>query len=925
VTLVHVIFDEADVARVPVLVGGQQIQISRDIVLTVVGVTPVGAPRSVLHEDMARAHPSSSPSSSVTGPPDHITLRHSGGDAGMPQPAFLPVYGEPEASQGGDSPASTQRRRSDAFPSRTAVLDAPPSAGPSEWRGHASHAELLIAGGDREPGRRSSGRSAVSARTLRSFRSNRPESPPMPGMYSPGSPYATAPSEPTEDGRDATASRGEPHGSDRISSVSTAFEPNHHYDGPASLHGAGGIAADSGSGRRTARDGALPHPGSGPVVVGIHRSRPLAPASRASAAPTSSAFGISTSMVPVPLETILSDATAAGPATARARPQNITIQSSSSVSSGRHDDDDAAPAKPSPSPTPPASSNGTSTPVPGADTGALAPSPVTAGTEHAAAMGGRHSGGGPIPLSASGAPPAPPAPARQHSAASVAAQNAAVAAAAAQAAGLSAPSAHGGSEWHGGHVAPLPLPPGRGHHPHAAGPQGQPGAMPHHPRHHGFHGTPLPVPPSPDVGSCRLFLNGVPAHVTEADIRDHFTRFGQVKDVYFPVFHAMVSAGTRGALSSVPTRKRRGFCFITMAVDADVDTALAYSDRVVGGVRVPEMRRARPRHATAPSPRSHGVTMALGPNGPAGRVVFPASPMAAPGPQGRHGDATARTHTPGSRAASGAFVLPLHDHQRPHQHAGVVPTSGGSLPLHPPAPPPHRVATSFLPGPLAAQAAFFRHDGGHAPPHHRQHHTMLVPGSFVVLPDGQRGTVGHDGRIMTGGPHNGHGFGRPAAFGPDRHGDHFQPPPPPPHHHLHSHHAVPYHHYPSAYDAPPRAAAADRASPPPPVPAVWATSAPMPHSAALAVSMGDSALAGHYAQSGALDDAFHAARSALPPPETSHSGGFEAAAASLAALSLEDDGHVMHPSLLGSAAPDGMFAAGAVGFSVLDPAIWQAE
>ncbi|KAA0145696.1 hypothetical protein FNF28_07823 [Cafeteria roenbergensis] len=108
------------------------------------------------------------------------------------------------------------------------------------------------------------------------------------------------------------------------------------------------------------------------------------------------------------------------------------------------------------------------------------------------------------------------------------------------------------------------------------------------------------APPAPGVaGSCRIFINAVPPHVTEADVVDHFSRFGPVTDVYFPVFHTVVSGGTHGHASSVPTTKRRGFCFVTMAVDADVDAAIAYSDRIIAGSHVPEMRRARPRSGGA--------------------------------------------------------------------------------------------------------------------------------------------------------------------------------------------------------------------------------------------------------------------------------------------------------------------------------------
>ncbi|KAA0163838.1 hypothetical protein FNF31_02693 [Cafeteria roenbergensis] len=189
----------------------------------------------------------------------------------------------------------------------------------------------------------------------------------------------------------------------------------------------------------------------------------------------------------------------------------------------------------------------------------------------------------------------------------------------------------------------------------------------------------LRPPPAPGVaGSCRIFINAVPPHVTEADVVDHFSRFGPVTDVYFPVFHTVVSGGTHGHASSVPTTKRRGFCFVTMAVDADVDAAIAYSDRIIAGSHVPEMRRARPRSGgAAQSPplavmqHRHSMTV-------------PRSPMVASERRATGGYARIAGGTQGLSARPPHFASSRH----------AVPVSGGIA--------YGRVATSCHPGSLGS-------------------------------------------------------------------------------------------------------------------------------------------------------------------------------------------------------------------------------
>jgi hypothetical protein len=105
----------------------------------------------------------------------------------------------------------------------------------------------------------------------------------------------------------------------------------------------------------------------------------------------------------------------------------------------------------------------------------------------------------------------------------------------------------------------------------------------------------------PTAGEHRIYLNGIPPQITEADVRAHFAQFGHVRDVYFPVFHAVVARDGGGGLSSVPTKKRRGFCFVTMGTASDLDRVMALSDRVVGGYLIPEMRKARPRAGPPPA------------------------------------------------------------------------------------------------------------------------------------------------------------------------------------------------------------------------------------------------------------------------------------------------------------------------------------
>lgn len=104
-------------------------------------------------------------------------------------------------------------------------------------------------------------------------------------------------------------------------------------------------------------------------------------------------------------------------------------------------------------------------------------------------------------------------------------------------------------------------------------------------------------------GEHRVFVNGVPPQLAEAEIRAHFSSYGVVKDVYFPVYHTLVSTGVtvRGIPNSVPTKKRRGFCFVTMSSSEEVDRVVNFADRVIAGFHIPEIRRARPRQTAGGS------------------------------------------------------------------------------------------------------------------------------------------------------------------------------------------------------------------------------------------------------------------------------------------------------------------------------------
>lgn len=339
--------------------------------------------------------------------------------------------------------------------------------------------------------------------------------------------------------------------------------------------------------------------------------------------------------------------------------------------------------------------------------------------------------------------------------ASVMAQNAAVAAAAAAAAGIPA--------WHGnGHSGRGLAPPSQQFQLDVSG-----GAIAAGPAPFGSGpGAPGPAAAGP-VGpgtSTRIFLNGVPAHVAEPHVREHFGRFGQVKDVYFPVFHAMVSAGTRGALSSVPTRKRRGFCFVTMSTPAEVDAALAYSDHVVGGFHVPEMRRARPRQggATGPEP----IPPPPIPGGYPPQHAHPPPPAHAGNPLG-----APLHHHPHSRLSQhrygfppGGVPQPLTSSVRPADAAMTAPHGGSRIVLGMPPPGTSaataggRVSTSVLVGPLSANTTQL---GPFAP--------AAPPGDRTLLPTDLRELPHHPGEFD---PHpqsnhhsHHHGYGVGGALG----------------------------------------------------------------------------------------------------------------------------------------------------------------
>merc|ERR1712232_1011524 len=76
--------------------------------------------------------------------------------------------------------------------------------------------------------------------------------------------------------------------------------------------------------------------------------------------------------------------------------------------------------------------------------------------------------------------------------------------------------------------------------------------------------------PVPEVGTVKIFVSGIPKHATEADIKEHFSWFGEVVDVEVKVFQE--------------TGEPRGFSFVTFASVESAFAVLAnYNDNMYEG------------------------------------------------------------------------------------------------------------------------------------------------------------------------------------------------------------------------------------------------------------------------------------------------------------------------------------------------------
>ncbi|GBG82323.1 hypothetical protein CBR_g34606 [Chara braunii] len=112
--------------------------------------------------------------------------------------------------------------------------------------------------------------------------------------------------------------------------------------------------------------------------------------------------------------------------------------------------------------------------------------------------------------------------------------------------------------------------------------------------HSGFHnnaGEFTSYGPPPQVGGVppltvdskffRIFVGGVPDAITESDMKAHFERYGQVKDVYFPTDRV--------------SGRRRGFCYVRFTTMHSAEAAAARSPRTISGHDIGEIKVAQPR------------------------------------------------------------------------------------------------------------------------------------------------------------------------------------------------------------------------------------------------------------------------------------------------------------------------------------------
>jgi len=110
----------------------------------------------------------------------------------------------------------------------------------------------------------------------------------------------------------------------------------------------------------------------------------------------------------------------------------------------------------------------------------------------------------------------------------------------------------------------------------------------------------------------RIFVGGVPEVLGEAEMRSHFSAFGQVVDVYFP----------KG-------KGRGGFCFVKFASPSMAMDAVAKSSRQIGEHVISEIRIADPK----PGSSGGGNEGGYGGGSSFGNYGSPSGPMRGGGQQ----------------------------------------------------------------------------------------------------------------------------------------------------------------------------------------------------------------------------------------------------------------------------------------------------
>jgi RNA recognition motif-containing protein len=102
------------------------------------------------------------------------------------------------------------------------------------------------------------------------------------------------------------------------------------------------------------------------------------------------------------------------------------------------------------------------------------------------------------------------------------------------------------------------------------------------------------APAASTSGSQRIFVGGLHADITAQQLRDEFSQFGEIKDVYIP--------------KDVRTHVSRGFCYITFESKGGVEGAVENPPQEIGGHPIGEVKiaEARPSSSTGASAGSYG-------------------------------------------------------------------------------------------------------------------------------------------------------------------------------------------------------------------------------------------------------------------------------------------------------------------------------